>query len=65
MIDPTLGFGSVEECTREAVALGVTGVPSFLLDNWLFGGVYEDEVMLSVLRQLSEQYRASGATAVN
>jgi hypothetical protein len=63
--DPAQGFGSVEECTREAIALGVTGVPSFLLDNWLFGGVYDDELMVSILRQLSEQYRESGATAVN
>jgi predicted DsbA family dithiol-disulfide isomerase len=59
------GFERVEESTREAVALGVTGVPSFLLDNWLFGGVYEDDVMVSILRQLSEQYRQSGAAAVN
>jgi predicted DsbA family dithiol-disulfide isomerase len=59
------GFDQVEESTREAIALGVTGVPSFLLDNYLFGGVYDDELMVSILRQLSAQYRETGAGAVN
>ena len=63
--DQEQGFERVEECTREAIALGVTGVPSFLLDNWLFGGVYDDELMVSILRQLSTQYRESGSEAVN
>jgi predicted DsbA family dithiol-disulfide isomerase len=63
--DERQGFERVEECTREAIALGVTGVPSFLLDNWLFGGVYDGETMVSVLRQLSAQYRETGAGAVN
>jgi predicted DsbA family dithiol-disulfide isomerase len=63
--DESQGFERVEECTREAIALGVTGVPSFLLDNWLFGGVYDDELMVSILRQLSTQYRESGSEAVN
>ena len=65
MPDQAQGFERVEECTREAIALGVTGVPSFLLDNWLFGGVYDDELMVSILRQLSTQYRESGSEAVN
>jgi predicted DsbA family dithiol-disulfide isomerase len=59
------GFGRVEESTREAIAFGLTGVPTFLLDNWMFGGVYDDELMVSILRQLATQYRESGATAVN
>ena len=59
------GFGRVEESTREALAFGLTGVPTFLLDNWMFGGVYDDELMVSILRQLATQYRESGATAVN
>lgn len=65
MPDVPQDFDRVEECTREAIALGVTGVPSFLLDNWLFGGVYDDEMMVSILRQLSTQYRESGSEAVN
>jgi predicted DsbA family dithiol-disulfide isomerase len=63
--DDNQGFERVEECTREAIALGITGVPSFLLDNWLFGGVYDDEMMVSILRQLSNQYRETGSEAVN
>lgn len=59
------GFARVEESTREALAFGLTGVPTFLLDNWMFGGVYDDDLMVSILRQLSNQYRESGATAVN
>ena len=65
LADEEHGFESVEESTREAFALGVTGVPTILLDNWLFGGVYDGESMLSVLRQLSEEYRESGTSAVN
>jgi len=55
----------VERRTAWAHAAGVRGVPTFLLDNWMFGGVYDDELMVAILRQLSEQYRQSGATAVN
>jgi len=65
LADEEHGFESVEDSTREAFALGVTGVPTILLDNWLFGGVYDGESMLSVLRQLSEEYRESGTSAVN
>src|SRR5688572_19425674 len=42
------GFGRVEECTQEAIAFGLTGVPTFLLDNWMFGGVYDDDLMVSI-----------------
>ena len=63
--DEEQGFQRVEESTREAIALGVTGVPTLLLDNWLFGGIYDGESMVSILRQLSEQYRELGTSAVN
>jgi predicted DsbA family dithiol-disulfide isomerase len=63
--DEDKGFVYVEESTREALALGVTGVPTILLDNWLFGGVYDPESMLSILRQLSEKYRELGTSIVN
>ena len=59
------GNALVEKSTEEAIALGVTGVPTLLLDNWLFGGVYDDESMLSILSQLADQYRDSGTNAVN
>ena len=58
-------FDCVEESTREAIAFGVTGVPAILLDNWLFGGVYDGESMVTILQQLSEQYRELGTSAVN
>jgi predicted DsbA family dithiol-disulfide isomerase len=63
--DEEHGFPGVEESTREAIALGVTGVPTILLDNWMFGGVYDGESMVAILRQLSEQYREMGTSAVN
>lgn len=63
--DEEEGFPVVEESTREAIALGVTGVPTILLDNWIFGGVYDGESMVAILRQLSEQYRELGTSAVN
>ena len=53
-------FLSVEESTQEAIAFGVTGVPAILLDNWLFGGVYDGDSMVAILQQLSEQYRELG-----
>lgn len=58
-------FDLVEESTRDAVALGVTGVPTLLLDDTLFGGIYDGESMLSVLGQLSQQHRERGLGAVN
>jgi predicted DsbA family dithiol-disulfide isomerase len=63
--DESQGFPQVEASTLEALALGVTGVPTILLDTWMFGGVYDGESMVSILRQLSEQYRGLGTSAVN
>jgi predicted DsbA family dithiol-disulfide isomerase len=63
--DEEQGFPRVEESTSEAIALGVTGVPTFLLDNWVFGGVYDGESMVSILDQLVKQYRELGTSAVN
>ena len=58
-------FSLVEQSTEEAIALGVTGVPTLLLDNWVFGGIYDGESMVSILRQLAEQYRDQGTSEVN
>jgi len=63
--DEEEGFERVEESTQEAIALGVNGVPTLLLDDWLFGGIYDGESMVSILRQLSEHYRELGTSAVN
>jgi predicted DsbA family dithiol-disulfide isomerase len=62
---PGQRFPRVEQSTREALALGVTGVPTLLLDNWLVGGVYDGESMVSILEQLAQQYRDLGLSAVN
>ncbi len=59
------GYALVEECTREAIALGIAGVPTMLLDNWMVGGVYDGPSMIAILRHLSEQYRELGASVVN
>ena len=59
------GYPLVEESTNEAIALGVTGVPTMLLDNWMFGGVYDGESMISALSQLADKYREQGPSVVN
>ncbi|MEM6703982.1 MAG: hypothetical protein AAF690_14795, partial [Acidobacteriota bacterium] len=58
-------YGRVELSTEEAMALGVTGVPTFLLDNWVFGGVYDDESMVAALTQLADKFREQGLGIVN
>ena len=58
-------YGRVELSTEEALALGLTGVPMFLLDNWVFGGVYDDESMVSALAQLADKFREQSLGIVN
>jgi predicted DsbA family dithiol-disulfide isomerase len=58
-------FPRVEKSTLEAIALGVTGVPTLLLDDWLVGGVFDGESMVAIVKQLAEQYRELGSLAVN
>lgn len=62
---PATAFGRVELSTEEALALGLTGVPMFLLDNWVFGGVYDDESMVAALTQLADKFREQGLGIVN
>lgn len=59
------GFPLVEQSSREAFALGVTGVPTLLLDHWLFGGIHDGESMVEVLSEMARRYREQGAAAVN
>ncbi len=67
--DPPLPGGDdypeVEACTRDAFVLGITGVPTILLDNWAFGGVHDGPTMVSALSQLADRYRELGASIVN
>lgn len=37
--------------TREAAAAEVTGVPTFMLDAWAFGGIQSQETMLSIFER--------------
>lgn len=46
----------IERRTREAHAIGVRGVPTFLLDVWPVGiGIQDDETMLSFLERFVEK----------
>ena len=64
-VDDAEERNAVEQSTQDATALGVNGVPTFLLDNLLLGGIYDGDSMVSVLRQLSEHHRQSDGSAVN
>lgn len=44
-------------CTFEASQALVTGVPTFMLGEWAFGGIQEDETMRAVLRRFAERKR--------
>ena len=57
--------GQVAASTKEAIALGVQGVPTFLLDVWPVGGIQDADTMLDVLARFAERYREHGHTTVN
>ena len=35
----------------------VSGVPTFMLDSWPFGGIQEDDTMVSILTRYAERKR--------
>jgi predicted DsbA family dithiol-disulfide isomerase len=43
--------------TGEAVDAMVTGVPTFMLGPWPFGGIQEDETMRSILQRFADRQR--------
>jgi predicted DsbA family dithiol-disulfide isomerase len=43
--------------TGEAVEAMVTGVPTFMLGPWPFGGIQEDETMRSILQRFADRQR--------
>ena len=47
--------------TREARLGMVTGVPTFMLDNWPFGGIQEDDTMVSILTRYARKKRERAA----
>lgn len=48
----------LKRTTFEASQAMVTGVPTFMLGEWAFGGIQEMETMRSVLRRFAERRRA-------
>jgi hypothetical protein len=58
-------FELVSESTREAMLLGVNGVPAFVLDDLLFGGIQDGEAMVRSLSELAQLHREAGQSAVN
>jgi len=55
------GLLELERRTREAHEEMVTGVPTFMLDSWPFGGIQEDDAMLSILTRFAERKRQRAA----
>jgi predicted DsbA family dithiol-disulfide isomerase len=51
----------LESATREAHALGVTGVPTFMLGGWPFAGIQSDDTMRSILGRYAARSRARAA----
>ncbi len=49
---------TVDAVTREAQALGVVGVPSFLLGEWPVGGIQEDDTMMHFLKRYADRVRS-------
>lgn len=47
----------VERTTRDAEALGVVGVPSFLLGSWPVGGIQDPRTMVSFLKRYADRAR--------
>lgn len=48
---------AVATATREAHDLGVSGVPTFLLDRWPMGGIQEPATMLALLDRFARRQR--------
>ncbi len=60
-----LAAGELDACERtlaattfEASQSMVTGVPTFMLGEWAFGGIQEDTTMRAVLRRFAERRRS-------
>jgi predicted DsbA family dithiol-disulfide isomerase len=55
------GLAELEQRTREARLEMVTGVPTFMLDSWPFGGIQEDDTMVSILTRYARKKRERAA----
>jgi predicted DsbA family dithiol-disulfide isomerase len=54
---PPLAGGAVAAATEAARALGINGVPTFLLDRWPMGGIQEPATMLRMLERFARRQR--------
>jgi 2-hydroxychromene-2-carboxylate isomerase len=50
-------LGELERATRDAREAEVTGVPTFMLDRWPFGGIQEEPTMRSLLERWAARKR--------
>jgi predicted DsbA family dithiol-disulfide isomerase len=58
------GLEELEARTRKALEQGVTGVPTFMLSRWPFGGIQNDDTMRTVLTRFAARQRErAGADA--
>ena len=51
------GAESLEVLTREAASQMVTGVPTFMLGEFPFGGIQEEDTMRSILGRFADRQR--------
>ncbi len=58
LLRPERGLQILQEETERAIATGVHGVPTFLLDIWPIGGIQDEETMLSLLGRWAAKKRA-------
>ena len=52
------GLEELEQITRSAHEENVTGVPTFMLDHWPFGGIQNEDTLRSIFRRYVERRRA-------
>ena len=52
------GLEELEQRTRSAHEENVTGVPTFMLDRWPFGGIQNEDTLRSIFRRYVERRRA-------
>jgi len=52
------GYDALELHTRTAADQEVTGVPTFMLGQWPFGGIHDERAMISILERFVERRSA-------
>ena len=55
----------LQRLTGEARELMVTGVPTFMLETWPFGGIQTPATMLSILRRFASKQRESASETLH